>query len=61
MKITLEIPDGMRGAFFNGIEEDKGDNLQMVSYRLDSSELYDGAEIKLGVCDNKENRRGELE
>lgn len=60
MKITLEIPDGMRGAFFNGIE-DKGDNLQMVSYRLDSSELYDGAEIKLGVCDNKENRRGELE
>lgn len=46
MKITLEIPDGMRGAFLNGIEEDKDGNLQMVSYRLDSSELYNGAEIK---------------
>lgn len=55
MKIILEIPDGMRGAFFNGIEEDNDGNLQMVSYRMDSSELYDGAEIKLGVCDNKEN------
>ncbi len=46
MKITLEIPNGMRGAFFNGVEESKEGNLQMVTYRLDSSELYDGALIR---------------
>lgn len=46
MKITLEIPDGMLGAFFNGVEESKEGNLQMVTYRLGSSELYDGALIR---------------
>ena len=50
MKIALEISDGMRGASFNGIEEDKNGNLQMISYLIDGSELHDGAEIKL-ECD----------
>lgn len=46
MKITLDIPDGIVCAFFNGVERTFA-GMNMVSYSLDSDDLHDGAEIKL--------------
>ena len=46
MKITLDIPDGIVCAFFNGVER-TFIGMNMVSYSLDSDDLHDGAEIKL--------------
>ena len=46
MKITLEISDGMRCGFFNGIEQTKN-GLQMVTFQIGSDDLKDGNIIKL--------------
>lgn len=47
MKITLEIPDGMRCAYLCGVVDDLEGYLKMSCYMLESSDLHDGAEIKL--------------
>ena len=46
MKIILDIPDGIVGAFLNGVEVTLN-GMSVVSYPLDSDDLHDGAEIKL--------------
>ena len=55
MKITLDIPDGIVCAFFNGVEITFA-GMNMVSYSLDNDDLHDGAEIKL-PRDRKETGR----
>ena len=47
MKITLDIPDGMRCAYLCGVADDLEGYLKMSCYMLESSDLHDGAEIKL--------------
>lgn len=47
MKITLDIPDGMRCAYLCGVVDDLEGYLKMSCYMLESSDLHDGAEIKL--------------
>ena len=46
MRITLDIPDGSSGGFFNGVEN-TGVGLQLVSYQLSSDDLTDDNTVKL--------------
>lgn len=46
MKITLNIPDGMRCICISGVRE-KGGELLLVSSTVGSDKLYDGAEFKV--------------
>lgn len=45
MKITLDIPDGMRCICISGVREKDGE-LLLVSTMVGSDNLYDGAEFK---------------
>ena len=45
MKITLDIPDGMRCLCISGVREKDGE-LLLVSSTVGSDNLYDGAEFK---------------
>ena len=53
MKITLEIPNGMKGCFLTGLVNTRNwpvntrSGPMMICYPLDSDDLHDGAEIKL--------------
>lgn len=47
MKITLDIPDGMRCAYLCGVVDDLDGYLKMSCYMMESNDLHDGAEIKL--------------
>lgn len=46
MKITLDLPDNFRCAFLNYVYRD-GVSLMIGCKLLDSSDLKDGAEIKI--------------
>lgn len=46
MKITLDIPDGIICAFFNGVEYTRT-GMQMFSYQIDGDDLKDGNTVKL--------------
>lgn len=46
MKITLEIPDGMRCLCISGVMEKDGE-LLLVSTTVGSDNMYDGAEFKV--------------
>ena len=46
MKITLDIPDGIICAFFNGVEH-TGYSMNLVSYQLGGDDLVDGNTVKL--------------
>lgn len=46
MKITLDIPDGMRCLCISGVREKDGE-LLLVSTTVGSDNLYDGAEFKV--------------
>ena len=45
MKITLEIPDGVRCLCISGVKEENGE-LLLVSATVGSDNMYDGAELK---------------
>lgn len=45
MKITLEIPDGVRCLCISGVREKDGE-LFLVSTTVGSESMYDGAEFK---------------
>ena len=45
MKITLEIPDGLRCLCISGVKEEDGE-LLLVSAMVGSDNMYDGAEVK---------------
>lgn len=45
MKITLEIPDGMRCLCISGVKKEDGE-LLLVSTMVGSESMYDGAEFK---------------
>lgn len=47
MKITLDIPDGMRCAYLCGVVDDLDGYLKMSCYMMESNDLHNGAEIKL--------------
>lgn len=46
MKITLNIPDGIRCICISGVREKDGE-LLLVSSTVGSDNLYDGAEFKV--------------
>lgn len=46
MKITLELPDNMIGAFLDGVCMES-DALHLISYQLGSTDLVDGNTVKL--------------
>lgn len=45
MKITLEIPDGLRCLCISGVQEEDGE-LLLVSATVESDNMYDRAEGK---------------
>lgn len=45
MKITLEIPDGVRCLCISGVKKEDGE-LLLVSTMVGSESMYDGAEFK---------------
>lgn len=45
MKITLEIPDGVRCLCISGVKNEDGE-LLLVSTMVGSDNMYDGAEVK---------------
>ena len=46
MRITLDIPDGIIGGFFNCVEHTNA-VLKLVSYQLSSDDFTDGNTVKL--------------
>ena len=50
MKITLEIPDTTKCAFFDFIYGARS-GMMMQGHSIESDELYDGAEIKIDESD----------
>jgi hypothetical protein len=54
MKITLDIPDGIVCAFFNGVKHE-GYSMSLVSYQLGSDDLVDGNVVKLPREDGDTN------
>lgn len=46
MKITLDIPDGMRCICISGVREKDGELLLLSTATVGSDNIYDGAEFK---------------
>lgn len=46
MKITLEIPDGIRCLCISGVKEIDGELLLLSTATVGSDNIYDGAEFK---------------
>lgn len=55
MKITLEIPDSTICAFFDFIWDDNG-ILTMQAHKIQTKDLYNGAEIKIAEIPVKEKK-----
>lgn len=54
MKITLDIPDGMICAVFNGVQRIEG-GLQLVSFQFSTDDLQDGNILKRQIESGENN------